>query len=314
MNMNKFIFKIIVAISLLPTLGILTNCHSKTAGSTRNDNTNNRLVNSLPATDKTPSENANKIETMTTDLSKTPTVSYCDLVKNAAVYDHKIVRLRAIYFTGFEKMYLYDSRCEKGSAPEAPENVPAEMWVQWDKSLVSTGDSDEAKMNRQLNGFGRKDVTLIGKFDSTREKDDSSATNLFGHLACCRFQFLIMRVEKVENLDGKTAEIKNNYNERIKFTPAQKLEFADFSLEFSGSTMVLTGKPMPNENLPQYFFRISRGKDSIVVWGNGANDSTPLKFEFGGAKYQLESGINDLSGRLAKDELIIRKIKYSAAS
>ncbi len=147
--MQTLIVKIIVSVSLLPTLGALTNCDSKTAGSTAKDNTNNKLVNSLPSTSKTPIETANKIETMPTDLSKILTVTYCELVRNATEYDRNVVRLQAIYFIGFEKMYLYDSRCEKGSAPEAPKNFPAEMWAEWDKSLITQGDSDKAQMNRR---------------------------------------------------------------------------------------------------------------------------------------------------------------------
>lgn len=309
MNMNNFIFKIIVTISLLPTLGALTNCNSKAAGSTATDNTNNKFVNSLPSMDKTPIENANKIETLPADLSKIPTVTYCELVQNASEYDHKIVRLRAIYFTAFEKTYFYDSRCEKDSAPDAPENVPAEMWAQRDTSLVSNGDSDEAKINRQLNGFGRKDVTVVGRFNSTDERNDPTQPNRFGHMNCCRFQFLIMRAESIINLDGKTAEAPNSYGKTVKFTLYKKLEFADFTLEYAGDFEVRSVAPhAPKELLPKHSFRISRADKTLVVWINEDRKNVPLNFEFGGAKFQLETGIYDESGKLAKDELIVRKI------
>ena len=307
MNKKTFIFKMIVSASLLSTLGVLTNCDSRTAGSTGNDNAKNKFANSSPLPNKSLIETANEIETVPTDPSKIPTVNYCDLVKNAADYDRKIVRLRAIYFTGFEKTYIYDSRCEKGSAPEAPENVPAETWAEQDQSLVTKGDSIEAKTNRQLNGFGRREVFIIGRFYSTNEQNDRDAPNLFGHLNCCRFLFRIMRVESIGNLDGEKAKVVNDYGKRIKFAPAQKLAFADFTLEFSGETQILVAVPQPDRKLPKYYFRISCGNASIIVWGNDEGDDTPLKFDFGGASYQLETGIYNKSGNLAKDELIVRK-------
>ena len=155
-------------------------------------------VNKTPMT--TPTNTNKNIESAPVDLSKVPTVSYCDLIKNAAEYDKKVVRVRAIYYTAFEKMYLYDERCDANQPPTAPEKVPAETWAQWDKSFVSLGDSAEAQTNRQLNNFGRKDVTVIGRFDSTNEQGDANAPNLFGHLNCCRYQFSIMKLEKVSFL------------------------------------------------------------------------------------------------------------------
>jgi hypothetical protein len=144
--------------------------------------------------------NVNKyIEPELADLSKIPTVSYCGLVKNPAFYDKKIIRLRAIYFNFFEKTYLYDATCEPNQPPSAPEKVPAETWAQWDKSFVSDGDSVEAKTNRHLNRFGRSDVTVIGRFDSTNEQGDKGAPNLFGHLNCCRYQFSIMKLEQLDS-------------------------------------------------------------------------------------------------------------------
>lgn len=144
-------------------------------------------------------DNKKMSESAPVDLAKAPPVSYCELVENAAKYDHKIVRLRAIYFNAFERTYLYDESCKNNQPPTAPEKVPAQTWAQWDKSLVSVGDSEEAKTNRQLNGFGRKDVTVIGRFDSTNEQGDSNMPNLFGHMNCCRFQFSIMKLEKLDS-------------------------------------------------------------------------------------------------------------------
>lgn len=151
-----------------------------------------------------PSSNINT-ELTQMDLDQAQKVTYCELIQNPVKYDRRIVRLRAIYFTGFEKQYLYDERCQEEQPPVAPEKVPAQMWTQFDKSFVLKGDSDEAVLNRQLNTFGRKDITVTGRFYSTNEQGDSNAPNLFGHLNCCRFQFLITRLEKI-NLSSDDEE------------------------------------------------------------------------------------------------------------
>jgi hypothetical protein len=161
----------------------------------------------------TPRNHHKDIQTSPSDLSKIPTVTYCNLIKNSAEYDKKIVRVRAVYFNEFERSYLYDETCEADQPLTAPEKVPAETWVQWDKSLVSQGDSDEAKLNRQLNSFGRKDVTIIGRFDSTNEQGDVNAPNLFGHMNCCRYQFSIIRLEKIIIMPN---ENNKPDNERVK--------------------------------------------------------------------------------------------------
>jgi hypothetical protein len=148
-------------------------------------------------------KNTNNVNSESPDLSKVETVSYCELIKNPMKYDHKIVRLRAIYFNAFERSFLYDETCEAGKPPTAPEKVPAETWAEWDKSFVSKGDSEEAVLNRELNGFGRKDVTITGKFNSTNEQNGKDGPNLFGHMGSCRFQFQIMRLEKIENQDAE---------------------------------------------------------------------------------------------------------------
>jgi hypothetical protein len=110
-------------------------------------------------------------------------------------------------------MYLYDSRCKKDLLPAAPETIPAETWAQWDKSFVSKGDSDEAKLNRRLNGFGRKDITLIGRFNSTIELN---APSMFGHMNCCRFEFLIFQVESVNNLDEQSGNFHGSIQTSLK--------------------------------------------------------------------------------------------------
>ena len=192
MKKNQFTNRnFLSTIVFLVTIGLLSGC-SRSSEITIFANNQSNKINKKPMIPPN-----NNIETEPTDLSKVPTVLYCELIKNPSKYDHKIVRLRAIYFNAFERSYLYDQTCETDKSPTAPEKIPAETWAEWDKSFVSKGDSEEAKLNRGLTGFGRKDVTLIGKFNSTNEQGKSDGPNLFGHLNCCRFQFKIMLLESI---------------------------------------------------------------------------------------------------------------------
>ena len=195
MKTNLFIIRNhILTTALLLTVGLMISCSRSTEIQTIVVNQSNE-ANKKPMTK--PINTNQNIETSPLNLPNIPTVTYCELIKNSTNYDKKVVRVRGIYFTAFEKMYLYDETCETDKSPTAPEKVPAETWAEWDKSFVSKGDSEEAKLNRQLNGFGRKDVTVIGKFYATNEQNDANAPNRFGHMNCCRFQFSILRLEKI---------------------------------------------------------------------------------------------------------------------
>jgi hypothetical protein len=196
MYKNTSISKIIIALIVFLLMpGTLINCASKAAGSIETSNMNEKVADNLPAPENTPVQNSDNLGDIPVDSSKIPTLTYCELVKDAAAYDKKIVRVRAIYSNEFERSYFYDSRCEKGESPEAPKKVPGEIWAECDKSLATEGDSIQAKLNREIKGFGRRDVTAVGRFQSTGEQNDQTAPNRFGHLNCCRFQFRIMRVE-----------------------------------------------------------------------------------------------------------------------
>ena len=209
---KTFIGKTLILTAVFMTTGLTMSCGQSSKieaiGVNKPGETNKNSMN-MPSPQNSNKQNSNQNnQTEPIDLSGAQTVSYCELVKNPAQYDRQIVRVRAIYYTAFEKTYLYEERCETNQPPVAPEKVPAEIWAEWDKSLVTKGDSEEAVLNRQLNGFGRKDVTVIGRFNSTNAQNDANAPNLFGHMNCCRFQFLIMRAEKVSQIEMKTVNFK----------------------------------------------------------------------------------------------------------
>jgi hypothetical protein len=119
-----------------------------------------------------------------------PTVTYCDLTSKPEYYDQKVVRVRAIFDNSFEKSYLYDLVCKVGEPPKTAEPTPAETWVDFDPSFNLKSESEEAKKNRSIFGFGRVDITAIGRFQT------SHGPVRFGHLGSCQHQLVIIRIEK----------------------------------------------------------------------------------------------------------------------
>jgi hypothetical protein len=118
-----------------------------------------------------------------------PTVTYCDLTGRPDFYDKKVVRVRAVLYNSFEQRYLYDLVCKLGETPKAPPQTPAETWVDFDPSFDIKGDTQEAKRNREIFGFGRVDITAIGRFQTSHD------AVRFGHLGCCQHQLVVMKVE-----------------------------------------------------------------------------------------------------------------------
>lgn len=112
-------------------------------------------------------------------------VSYCKLVDNPDRYHEKLVRVSGVYERGFEKSYLYDPECRSNQS---------QMWVSHHKSFVLDGDSEEARKNRTISGFGQWSVIAVGRF--VRAK----GLVRFGHLGCCRYELGLVRIEESEKL------------------------------------------------------------------------------------------------------------------
>lgn len=117
-------------------------------------------------------------------------VTYCELMKNPKRYHDKVVRVNAVFERGFEKSSLFDE--ERGCGKPAP--VQSEVWVTHDESFVMDGDSDEAKMNRTVSGFGKWKITALGRFRQ------AEGPQRFGHLGCCKYEFALIKIEKSEKL------------------------------------------------------------------------------------------------------------------
>ena len=125
------------------------------------------------------------------DDKAVPKITYCELIKHPEKYDDRVVEVTAIFENGFEKSYLYDTDgCKNGLSK-------SETWVGFDKSFVMDGDSEEAKTNSKISGFGIWEITAIGRFKRAK------GPQRFGHLGCCRYQFDFMKIVNSEKLSNR---------------------------------------------------------------------------------------------------------------
>jgi len=120
------------------------------------------------------------------------TVTYCELMKDPKRYHDKVVRVNALFGREFEQSSLFaEEDCSKGKPGSASQS---DTWVSYYKTFVFEGDSEEAKNNRAVSGFGTWSITAVGKF--RRAEGDQR----FGHLACCKYDFALIRIESSEKL------------------------------------------------------------------------------------------------------------------
>lgn len=193
MKKQQFIFRNLgLTIGFLLTAGLMASCSRSSKMTAIAANQSNEANRKLMNNPTPPNINGNT-EIEPPDWSKVPTVTYCELIKNAAQYDRKIVRVRGIYFNGFERMFFYDERCVKGEPPNAPKNIPAETWIQWDNDYSRKDISETAKIYRAVKSGERKDVTVVGKFYGTRDINNTGSG---------KHQIRIVRVEKILNIEN----------------------------------------------------------------------------------------------------------------
>jgi len=139
-----------------------------------------------------------------------PTVNYCDLIHNAASYDKKVIRVRALYVVGFEAAYLYDPVCtgESGSDDRA--------WVEYSDSFESSSNPKVAKQFHNLlkssksnkYGLGRVEVLFVGKFDGVRQTSELKIKDGktfkfsvgYGHMNGYDYQITVDAIEEVKSV------------------------------------------------------------------------------------------------------------------
>jgi len=120
------------------------------------------------------------------------TVTFCELMKDPKRYDDKVIRVKGVLGKNFEVSSLSgEEDCSKGNPDYLSQSA---TWVSYYKTYVEDGDSEEAKNNRSVSGFGTWSITAVGKF--RRAEGDQR----FGHLLCCKYDFALIRIEKSEKL------------------------------------------------------------------------------------------------------------------
>jgi hypothetical protein len=139
-------------------------------------------------------------QTSPSTLEKPETVALCELTTNWRKYDHRTVRIEAIYSTGPESSEVYDPGCS------VRDHV---AWVPPDLSKVAPADMVD-KMNQLLRSSGRAQIVAIGEFDGPKKVEIppgtspglaaflQAANSHYGHQNGWDFQFVISRIEKVE--------------------------------------------------------------------------------------------------------------------
>lgn len=101
-----------------------------------------------------------------------------------------------------------------------------------------------------------------------------------------------------------------NYGTVVTYALGEKLNFPDFTLEFTGERTEKKEFPNGSSITFRFFdFKISNDKESKTIsWSAGTGDIAPSDFEFDGKKYQIEmSKSESLNKRLNKNEIVIVK-------
>jgi hypothetical protein len=116
------------------------------------------------------------------DLADAQTISYCHLIENPRAFDGKLVRVRALYETDFEKIAL--------TAPACTTPLPM-TWV----DIESAWESRTSwRLRRAMTAAGSKwnvqtDVVLVGRFKSGA---------WFGHNGMYPFLLQVYKVEALK--------------------------------------------------------------------------------------------------------------------
>ena len=131
--------------------------------------------------------------------SDPPTVAFCDLVRDPARYDGKVVHTEAIVAVGFEVGIIYDPKC--GDSEKR-------VWYDFDMSTYNENEKGWKALRQLLfpkseeqhgRYTGRAKATMIGRFDA-------SDKNGYGHLNQYHFKFTIKRVERAEAVPSSVPE------------------------------------------------------------------------------------------------------------
>lgn len=130
------------------------------------------------------------------------TVCLCQLTGDWKKYDHRTVRIEAIYATGAESYTIYDPGC-MGRNQTAWVEFPAGIQKKTPRVIMD-------KLNRLLRSDSRARLVAVGEFTGPKKVDIPPNTppkvaetmravnSRYGHQNHWDFQFVFSKIEKVE--------------------------------------------------------------------------------------------------------------------
>ena len=141
-------------------------------------------------------------------LPKIPTVAYCELVRQPAFYDNKVVRVTANYFVGFEGSLMSSPACGKEDtwvefAAELERATPFKIGKKFDSLTDTSPEYNNGSVNypsRQVK------VTWVGLFQGIKATQTIGKQTFslgFGHMNGFDFQFVAQKVEFVGKMVSK---------------------------------------------------------------------------------------------------------------
>ena len=136
-----------------------------------------------------------------------PTVDYCELLRDPASYDKKIIRLTALYVRGFEVAAFEHPQCDEARS----------VWVEFDQSEPSCTDKKITKAMQaifnpprkrkrgiiEIPGPARAALSAVGRFEGPRPgiPVGTEGRRIFtghGHLSHYKYKFVVQCVEQIK--------------------------------------------------------------------------------------------------------------------
>ncbi|CAN5363704.1 hypothetical protein BH10ACI1_BH10ACI1_19410 [soil metagenome] len=135
-----------------------------------------------------------------------PTVAYCDLVLEPALYDNKVVRVKANYFVAFEGSIMSDSACDGKQTwvkfdNDIEKSTPRKIWKKFDHWT----DASAVRNKRGGIDYPSREVIVmwVGLFQGVKATQTIGKLTLslgFGHMNGFDFQFTAQKVEAVSKV------------------------------------------------------------------------------------------------------------------
>jgi hypothetical protein len=127
------------------------------------------------------------------EQSEIPTVPYCELVRNPAFYNEKLIRVRGVYVLREEHSNVYDPGCLTNPTSKEIDRALNETWVSFDGDHMPMKPEVKQFFERLRDLQSRANVTFVGEFFGPNK-------NGYGHKNEAHFMLDVIRIERVEPL------------------------------------------------------------------------------------------------------------------